>query len=252
MQDLPPSASIRPKPWGVWATLGFALVVFGVFFLAQTLVFLVFLGLKVAQDPSLSPELVAGSLQTNGLVLAIATLVSAPICIALIAGMIKLRNRLNIRDYLGLKKPNKRQLAEWSLITVLCVVALDLLKSFVDLPVVPSFVIEAYQSASFLPMFYLAIVVAAPLFEEIFFRGFLFQGLRHSRFRIWGTIVLTSFLWAIIHLQYDWMDVAVIFVMGLLLGYARYRTNSLYIPIAMHALNNLLALLQVAWLVQFL
>ncbi|MDX2215149.1 MAG: CPBP family intramembrane glutamic endopeptidase [Oculatellaceae cyanobacterium bins.114] len=249
MQDSSPSTSVRPKPWGLWATLGFSLVVFSVFFLTQTLVFLAILGFKIAQEPALSPEMVVGSLQTNGFVLAIATLISAPICIAVIIGIIKLRRRLTIHAYLGLKQPTKRQLAEWCLIVVLCIVALDLLKSFVDVPVIPPFVIEAYETAYFLPLFYLAIIVIAPLFEEIFFRGFLFHGLRYSPIKASGAIVLSAFLWAVIHVQYEWLDISIIFILGLLLGYARYRTNSLYVPIAMHALNNLLSLLQVAWIV---
>jgi membrane protease YdiL (CAAX protease family) len=38
----------------------------------------------------------------------------------------------------------------------------------------------------------------------------------------------------------------------LLLGYARIRTGSLFIPIGMHALNNLWATLEVAIKVHFL
>jgi membrane protease YdiL (CAAX protease family) len=40
-------------------------------------------------------------------------------------------------------------------------------------------------------------------------------------------------------------------LMGLLLGYARIRTGSLYIPIGMHALNNLWATLEAAIKVHF-
>ncbi|MBD2464801.1 CPBP family intramembrane metalloprotease [Oscillatoria sp. FACHB-1407] len=252
MQDSSPlSASTKPKPWGLWATLGFSLVVLGVFLVTQTLVFLAFLSFKISQEPALSPDMVAGGLQNNGFVLAIATLISAPICIAVIVGIIKLRKRPTIYEYLGLKRPSKRQLAEWCLIAILCIVALDLLKSFVDVPVIPPFVMEAYETAYFLPLFYFAIIVMAPLFEEVFFRGFLFQGLRHSSLKVGGAIVLPSAFWAMIHVQYDWLDIGIIFILGLLLGYARYRTTSLYVPLAMHALNNLLALLQVAWIVHF-
>jgi uncharacterized protein len=251
MQNSLPPAAIRPKPWGLWATLGFSVVVLGVFLLTQTLVFIAILSFKVAQESTFSSAMLAGSLQTNGLVLAIATIVSAPICVAVIAGIIKLRQRWRVQDYLALKRPHKRQLLEWCLIAVICIVALDLVKSFVDVPVIPPFVIEAYETAYFLPLFYFAVIIVAPIFEEIFFRGFLFLGLRYSPLKASGAIVLPAVLWSLIHLQYEWLDITIVFLLGLLLGYARYRTNSLYVPIAMHALNNLLALLQVAWIVHF-
>jgi membrane protease YdiL (CAAX protease family) len=39
-----------------------------------------------------------------------------------------------------------------------------------------------------------------------------------------------------------------VFSIGLLLGYLRYRTNSTWLTVAVHGLNNLLATLQSLWL----
>lgn len=239
----------KPKPWGIWATLGFSAIVFGVFLLIQTLVFLVVLATRIAQKPSVTVESLQGTLAVNGFVLAIATLVSAPICIALIVVFANLRKRLPLRAYLGLKRPTRRQLLEWCSVAVMCNVGIDLLKSFVDLAIIPSFTVKIYETAFVLPLFYLAIVVLAPAFEELFFRGFLYQGLRHSFLNVAGAIAIPSILWALIHQQYNWVDMAGVFVFGLVLGLARQRTGSVYVPMAMHALNNLLALLQVAWIV---
>ena len=88
-------------------------------------------------------------------------------------------------------------------------------------------------------------MVAAPLFEEIFFRGFMFAGLQHSRLGPIGAMVLSSLAWAIIHLQYDLYGITQIFLGGLLLGYARFRSGSIFPAIAMHALMNLIATVQV-------
>ncbi|HEY9623173.1 MAG TPA: type II CAAX endopeptidase family protein [Crinalium sp.] len=241
--------TVKPKPWGVWATLGFSLVIFGVFLLIQTLVLLAFLAARVAQEPSIDPQVLQGSLAFNGLVLAIATLASAPVCIALIALFAKLRKQLSLHDYLGLHRPTRRQVLEWCSVAVMCNVGIDLLKSFVDLPIIPPVIVKSYETAFILPLFYLAVVVMAPVFEELFFRGFLYQGFRHSFLKVTGAIAIPSLLWALIHQQYDWIDVAGIFIFGIVLGLARHRTGSVYVAVSMHALNNFLALMQVAWTV---
>ncbi len=103
-----------------------------------------------------------------------------------------------------------------------------------------------------MPLLWIALIVAAPVFEEIFFRGFLFRGFLGSRLGSFGTIVVTSLLWTVIHIQYDLYDMASIFVIGLLLGLSRFRSRSLYVPIAMHAVNNLVAAIETGWHVRFL
>jgi membrane protease YdiL (CAAX protease family) len=60
-----------------------------------------------------------------------------------------------------------------------------------------------------------------------------------------GAIVLTALVWAVIHRQYDWYGVATVFAAGLLLGFARLRTNSIYSCLLMHALMNLIATIEV-------
>ena len=55
-----------------------------------------------------------------------------------------------------------------------------------------------------------------------------------------GTILLTSLLWASSHAQYDFYEIGLVFVFGIVLGVARYRTRSLIVPIAMHGAMNLI------------
>jgi membrane protease YdiL (CAAX protease family) len=247
----PSSTPNKRKPWGFWATLGCSFIIFGVFLLTQTFVFLVALAAKITLDQTTDSTVLFGNLSSNGFVLAIATLVSSPICISLIALLIKIRKSLSIPDYLALRQPTKRHLVEWGLVAIICNVALDLLKSFIDLPVFPQFMIDVYETAYFFPLFYVAAVIFAPLFEELLFRGFIYQGIRHSSLKIPGAIIIPALLWALIHQQYDWMDKFSIFVFGLVLGVARFRTGSAYVTIAMHATNNLLALFQIAWHLHF-
>ena len=112
-------------------------------------------------------------------------------------------------------------------------------------PVVPEVMIEAYRTAYLPPLLWLALIVGAPLSEEVFFRGFLFKGVLHSRSGGGGAVLLTSLLWSVVHLQYNAFGVAVIFFTGLLFGYVRWKTGSIFPGILMHALMNALATLQV-------
>jgi hypothetical protein len=96
-------------------------------------------------------------------------------------------------------------------------------------------------------LLWVAVVVCAPWGEEIFFRGFLFKGWLHTSLGGWGTVVLTSLIWAAIHTHYDLYAITTVFAAGLLLGYARLRTGSLYPPILMHTLMNVVAMVQTAY-----
>jgi len=87
----------------------------------------------------------------------------------------------------------------------------------------------------------LGVAFFAPVLEEVIFRGFLLKGLANSVLGVYGAIFLTSLVWAVIHGQYEWGYMMLIFVIGLVLGYARMRTNSLFVPIMMHIIFNFVA-----------
>lgn len=84
-------------------------------------------------------------------------------------------------------------------------------------------------------------VVAAPVSEELLFRGFLYGGLAQSRIGPVGAIAVTSALWALVHIQYAWPILVQIFVYGAVFGVARWRTGSLWPSLVAHALINLYA-----------
>ncbi len=99
--------------------------------------------------------------------------------------------------------------------------------------------LDAYSGMSSPIWFWIAVVIFAPAFEEGFFRGFLFVGLKQSRLGAIGTIILTAAFWAILHIQYNPFGIGVIFVLGIVLGIVRVKTNSLSYPLIMHAIWNL-------------
>jgi membrane protease YdiL (CAAX protease family) len=83
--------------------------------------------------------------------------------------------------------------------------------------------------------FILVGVIFAPLVEEIFFRGFLFQGFR-QRYGWIPALLISSFIFAAAHVD----PVAFIptFVLGAALAYVYHRSNSVWPGIVLHFLVN--------------
>jgi membrane protease YdiL (CAAX protease family) len=82
---------------------------------------------------------------------------------------------------------------------------------------------------------FVAIVVVAPVIEELICRGLILRGLLGT-YRPAQALVISSLLFALMHLN-PW-QVATAFVGGMLLGWAYIRTRSLALCIAGHALHN--------------
>jgi membrane protease YdiL (CAAX protease family) len=98
-----------------------------------------------------------------------------------------------------------------------------------------------YGSAKHLVVLWVAIVAAAPLSEELLFRGFMFTGLAESRLGWSGAIALSSIAWTALHIQYDMFQIGEMFVLGIVLGWLRRRSGSIWVPFIIHGLNNLIA-----------
>jgi membrane protease YdiL (CAAX protease family) len=241
--DLPPL--IQPKPWGFWATVGLGLAVFGLFVMVQTVVLVVFVVVKHQPMTDLK------TLESNGLLLCLATLTSAPLAVALTLLFAGLRKPMTTREYLALKLPTWRQAVLSVLALAAYCIGSDWLSVSLNRPLVPDVMVDVYRSAGCAPLIWVTLVVAAPLFEEIFFRGFLFTGLQHSRLGSVGAIAVTSLAWAVIHLQYDWIGMLYIVVAGFLLGTVRLRTGSVYLCILLHASMNAAATLETIWLLRY-
>lgn len=92
-------------------------------------------------------------------------------------------------------------------------------------------------------------VIVAPVFEEIVFRGFLFQGLRKKAGAVWSAVISTV-LFALIHTQYDFWGWISVGLTGAAACYMTHRTGSLKSAIAMHSLTNLIITLDVHLLYQ--
>ena len=221
-----------PQHWGFWGTLAWG-----------TGVAITFVVLQIATVLSLER-----SGNEDGTLFSLATFATTAILCPLILGIIRLKPGSQIRDYLALRPVDAKVMLRWFGALAVVLLLSDLLTLVLRRPIVPDAMAALYQTAHPVWLFWLALVFAAPLFEEMFFRGFLFKGLESSFLGTAGTIVVTAGVWAAIHQQYDAYGIATIFVLGLLLGAARAQGGTLLLPLGMHATANLVAAIETATL----
>lgn len=73
------------------------------------------------------------------------------------------------------------------------------------------------------------------VYEEIWFRGFLISRLKGiSKNRLF-LVAVSSFIFAVAHVYQSWLNVIVIFMLGVILGYVYIKRGSLLGPIVIHA-----------------
>lgn len=236
---------LAPRPWGPWATIGWTVLCLVVMVLIQNVVAFVFLVVLFARE---GPGTRLTDMATNGNLIATATIVSTPAVLGLVSLLVGIR-RYPVRDYLALRwaRPRTVVLSVAGLLAFLF--ASDFTSYLIGRPVVSQFMVSAYRT-SWLPLLALAVVVAAPLAEETIMRGFLFKGIAESPWGTTAAIVLSSLVWALIHVQYDAYSIGTIFVMGLYLGFVRQRTGSVPLTMVLHGVANAVATAEVVLFVE--
>ena len=237
---------IKRQLWGPWSTLGFGLVVGIAYLIAQAFVVVIFVIIKVTSDSTFNPNQLLETLISDGLLISLAIFASAIVCVGLILVIIKIRGRATIAEYLGLRRITKKTILTLLAITTGIIVLSDILALILGKPLNPEFMVNAYNTSIWPALLWIAVVIFAPLFEEVFFRGFLFVGFRQSRIGVVGTIGFTALIWALLHVQYGVYEIAAIFVLGIILGIMRFKTDSLWSPLLMHVFMNLIATLEVS------
>lgn len=100
-------------------------------------------------------------------------------------------------------------------------------------PILP-LALEGQDSVALL-IFFITACVAAPIFEEIIFRGFLLPSL--TRYMpVWGAVVASSLLFAIAHLSLS--EVLPLATLGMVLGLVYTRSRNLLSSMLLHGLWN--------------
>jgi membrane protease YdiL (CAAX protease family) len=252
MSGSQPSAILDPArpcdPWKFWSTAAWTAAAIAAWVSVQ---FVVFFG--IVFYTSIGDELAPGDinkLASHAVVLSSIAILAVPAEVGVVALAIRFA-RCRFVDYLALIRPSR----SYMLIGLACLVVMlplgDLSTWISGRGIVPPFVIEAYRSArdsGTIWLLTIALVIAAPLTEEIVFRGFMYRGLAASPVGNAGAILLPSAIWAAMHVQYETFFIVQIFLLGVVFGWLRWKSGSTLLTIMLHAIVNFSSLVQTVYL----
>jgi len=245
-EPLPPVPERGPRVWKFWGTLLWGLVIFAAMFVGQAMAVVVML---VAQRRPFDMAEV-GQVVGNGWTLSLSVVMGLPAVIAAIWLAAKIA-RISFGDYIAAHGFSWKMFLAGAVALAVLIEGWDLVATATGRETTSGFMGGIMKSAQDNGAFWLllfAFCVAAPMSEEFFARGFLYRGWSESFLRPLGAIVLSSLVWTSMHLQYDWFFLGEVFSIGLLFGYLRYRSNSIWLTVILHGLNNLAATMQTLWL----
>jgi membrane protease YdiL (CAAX protease family) len=241
-------AAHRRRIWKFWGTALWGLVGFAAMSLGQIAVVVVFVLLR--GEPigfGEAIKAVAGS----GLALSLSVVAGLPATLAALWPAIRLTST-PIAEYLALRWPSWKEFLIGAVGLVVLVMGWEFLSRVTGRASSPDFMVDVMKSAQSDGALWLLILgfsVAAPVSEEFLARGFLYYGWSETFLKVPGAICLSSLVWTALHLQYyDWFSFSEVFSLGLWLGYLRYRSQSIWLTIVLHGLNNLAAVAQSVYL----
>jgi len=219
------------RPWGRFSTLALGAVVLIVGQTVALAALVWWYGLPISKLPDLAGD---------GISVSIIIFVSTPIELVLLA-MLAQRTGATASEYLAWRLPRRADV----IIGVLCTIGFIILANVVSWlagrDLITSFQDDIYTTAAvrgWLPLLWLAVVIVTPIGEETLFRGFLFQGWFREPKDVWPAIILTSVVFALMHVQYDWFVIGQVFGFGVLLGWMRWVSGSTLLTMVLHALIN--------------
>lgn len=231
-------------PWGPWWSLLWGGVVLCIWVVAQTLFFGVFAAAESIKGEGHGLQDTAARLTKDGDLMGPLAFAAAVVgCIAVI--MVVRAKGVTLATGMALCAP------KWWVWLVLPFAMLALM-AILNLAVMPfqgenaledkAGIVGMIRETDFLILLLLGVAVGAPFFEEFLFRGLLHEGLKQSFLGVWGSAIVTALVFSLIHRQYqDLSAFLFLFLLGVAFVAARELTGSLWVPIAMHAIQNALA-----------
>jgi uncharacterized protein len=252
------------RSWGIAATLGFAFIAF---------LFGQAVGVG-AVTAAMGADLIRAGYY-DGAVLAMSVLVGTPVQVVTLVLAARLTGE-NLFAYLALDVPRRPDVIVAVAGLAALIVVANVLTLAMGRELVPPFQLEIHRSAlaeGAVLSLWIALIVVAPVGEEVLFRGFLFRGFVHgsrddaiARARrliaVFGQpedqaksaappepaerprdalpgILAISLIWSLMHVQYDWFGTALVFAIGVYLGFIRFYSGSTTLAILLHMLLNL-------------
>ncbi|MEH6808828.1 MAG: type II CAAX endopeptidase family protein [Hyphomonas oceanitis] len=87
-----------------------------------------------------------------------------------------------------------------------------------------------------------AVVLVAPVVEEFIYRGLLMGVLLDRGWTPLAATLLAGAIFSLLHIQYGWIGIVSVFVMGITFGFLRIAGGGLFAPILAHAIGNAVSL----------
>ncbi len=227
------------KIWGFWGTLLWGIVIGGLLFLGQLIPLLIYM-IIIGETISIKNFfLFAQKVETDAFLLSVSVIGSALIVVPLVFGIAKLKKGSVLKEYFDLRAYSWKTFWIWMGILLLLLVFEGFALEAMGVEQTPNFMLNIKFPNKFsIYLLLFSVMFMAPLIEEVVFRGFLLKGFSKTFMGAEGAVALTSLLWAVMHLQYEFAYVTVIFMIGLVFGYARIKTGSLFVPMTMHMVMN--------------
>jgi hypothetical protein len=222
------------KPWSAKATLGFTLVLF-ILYVVLSVVLAKLAGFFVDSNSASSLAFIM-----DGDFIAVSYILTALCLSPMLFLWARKRKLTTAAAYLGFDKlPNKKTFLNFNLALIAYFIFSYFASDILAIET-PQMIIDIYNSTDYFFLLLIAVVIAAPIFEELVFRGFIFKGLKHSPIGVTGAIIITSILFTLIHGgQYEIAILAILFPLAVILGFARHRSGGILLPIYLHFANNL-------------
>ena len=236
---------IHPQP--LFTCLGTLLLIIGmvVFFFISQLIGIYIAGklvLPTAKSATVGDIFFFGS--NDGTVVSISIMIGCVLLVAISALVIRVRGG-NLKQYLALRPFSLAVGMGMIGLLLIFMIGSQALTYMLDKSPL-AFVDPLYQSVSSVWLLIFAMVIVAPIYEELIFRGILWSAIAEqfisppdTEYR--GAIIaslVTSLIFAVIHLQYGIYEISTIVVLALLFCYARIKSGSLILPILLHIINN--------------
>jgi uncharacterized protein len=242
-----PAAKL-PRTWKFFGTAFWGAAAFAAMSAGQLIAILIALGLFAQGE--FSDDRFRAVAEHGGAVAA-SVLLGLPPALLVLWLATRLAGR-SFASYLALRRPHPKDIAFGLAASAVLLLSLDAIAYLAGYPLSPEFALASVRSARDSGLVWLVLLgfcVGAPIAEEFIFRGFVFRGWSTTFLGPIGTVVLSSALFAVIHLQYELFYIAGIFLIGLLFGYLRHRSGSTWLTVITHAFYNLMAALQALWFI---
>ena len=165
----------------------------------------------------------------------ISLIITQILCVLVIVFVVKYKNINKL--YLPMRLPEPTVMFFYIGWTFLFVASNFLYAYFFNQAIFSGDTLKPYNHGFYQPIWWFIAIISAPVFEEFLFRGVFYKLIKDLvNYRV--AIFFTALIWVIIHNVQEVSLFIEMLIFGLLLGYVRYKTESITLTIMLHSINN--------------